>query len=311
MAKEDAISSEIESHLKKWQEIAKNIHKQMAPFRDAQEAIRKSAQPVLAAREALQKSLEPLIPQQANLQRLADTVRLAQGVIPDLSHLSKQIIDFQRKIEESISPAFLDLQRGFKELPSRTQEALLLLGQHGWYLDPDMSLPALWELKDALASGNVVEAESALSQYFEGRCDEIEKSISTKFPHRSAVISAAFSAHRRGEYLLSIPVLLAQTDGICKEIVNEYLFMKKDKKPSTAAYVATVAADSFMAALLSPLSHSLPIGLSEKERPPGFSALNRHLVLHGESLDYGTKENSLKSVSLVNYVAHVLTEDSP
>lgn len=66
-----------------------------------------------------------------------------------------------------------------------------------------------------------------------------------------------------------------------------------------------------MAAMLSPLAQTLPIGASENERYKGFPALNRHTVLHGESLDYGSKTNSFKAISLINYVAHVLPPDNP
>lgn len=104
-------------------------------------------------------------------------------------------------------------------------------------------------------------------------------------------------------------MLLAQADGICKEMLNEYLFLKHKKKPRTAIYVEQVASNTFRAAILSPLAQTLPIGASEHERDKGFSELNRHMVLHGESLDYGTKTNSLKAISLINYVAHVLKAD--
>lgn len=36
--------------------------------------------------------------------------------------------------------------------------------------------------------------------------------------------------------------------------------------------------------------------------------LNRHAVMHGESLDFDTKENSLRALSLLNYVALALDE---
>jgi len=60
------------------------------------------------------------------------------------------------------------------------------------------------------------------------------------------------------------------------------------------------------AALLSPLAQILPISASQRERQDGTTALNRHMVLHGESLDYGTKANSLKAISLINYVTQIL-----
>ena len=34
--------------------------------------------------------------------------------------------------------------------------------------------------------------------------------------------------------------------------------------------------------------------------------LNRHMVLHGEDCDYGSETNSLKAISLINFVASVL-----
>ena len=171
-----------------------------------------------------------------------------------------------------------------------------------------MPLPGLSWLKEALIGGKLAEAEQVLVKHFESRVEEIEKSIVNRFPKRQKIISAAFNAHRRQEYQLSVPVLLTQTDGICKEVFHEYLFLKHDKKPRTAIYVEQFVSDTFMAAILSPLAQPLPIGASESERAKGFTGLNRHMVLHGESLDYGTKTNSLKAISLINYVAHVHTK---
>lgn len=287
--------SALNEHFKQWQKIAERLRVQFAP--------------ALKVQEALQKSLEPIITAQKRLSEFVESIKVPRLELPELSYFAKQAAEFQKSLNGLISPAFEQLQKSFSELPSRTQEALLLLGANGWYLDLEMPLPALWELERALTGGNIEEAEEALVAYFEDRLDQIEKAISDRFPHRAHLIKAAFGAHRRQEYELSIPVLLAQTDGICKEVVNQYLFMKRNRKPRTASYVEQVAADTYRAALLSPLAQPLPISASENERPEGFDALNRHTVLHGESLDYGYKNNSLKAVSLINYVAHVLEVD--
>ena len=129
----------------------------------------------------------------------------------------------------------------------------------------------------------------------------IEKSLTEQFPQRAPLIRAAFGAHWRQEYELSIPVLLAQTD-------NGKVFLP-EKKQQTASrgLCRTIFADAFKAALLSPLSKTLPIGASQGERSPDTELLNRHTVLHGESFNYGTRTNSLKAISLINYVAHVLS----
>ena len=227
----------------------------------------------------------------------------------DLSIFTNHANDLQKAIQKSIIPTFDGLKNSFQELPNHIQEALLLLGENGWYLDLEMSLPTLWHLKEILDEGNLLKAENTLVEYFENRLSEIEKSILEKFPCRKHLLKAAFNAHRREEYCLSIPIFLAQTDGICKEAVGQCLFMKSNRKPQTAIYVDQIANDTFMAALLSPLAKTLPINASENERPRRFNGLNRHMVLHGESLDYGSKVNSLKAISLVNYVS-CLTDTS-
>ena len=292
----------LEKHFKQWKQISDRLKGQLGPVLEVQRALEKAMRPTLE----LKSPLEPFFEEQRRLQKAFESIKLSTYNLPDLSPFTKQIQQYQKSLSGIISPAFEELQRSFEELPPKIQEALLLLAQQCWYLDFNMPLPSLWKIKKAISSGEVEEVERALVEYFESQLDEVEKSFGAKFPHRYHIISSAIKAHRNGEYFLSIPVFLAQTDGICKEVVDQYLFMKKDRKPCTAIYVEQVAADTYKAVLLSPLATSTPISASEHERENGFNLLNRHMVLHGYSLDYGNKVNSLKAISLINYVSQAL-----
>lgn len=300
----------IEKHLKQWKEISYRLHGQLGPVMEAQKAIEKALRPTIELQKALKSPLDSFIEEQRKLQKAFESIKLPNYQLPNLSPFVIQIEQYQKTLSDIISPAFEELQLSFRELPPKIQEALLLLAQHGWSLDLNMSLPNLLEIKEAISSGEIDEVEEALLEYFESQLEEIEKTINAQFPHRSHIISSAIKAHRNGEYYLSIPVLLAQTDGVCKEVIGQYLFIKKDRKPQTAIYVEQVAADIYKAALLSPLAASTPISASEKERDEGFNLLNRHMVLHGESLDYGSRLNSLKAISLINYVSQALKADA-
>ncbi|RUO44493.1 hypothetical protein [Idiomarina aquatica] len=300
----------LEKHLKQWEQISNRLQEQLKPVMEAQRALEKTLPPTIDAERMLKAHLEPFLAQQRKLQNAFEGIKIPNYQVPDLSPFTKQIQQYQKSLKGIITPAFDELQGSFRDLPPKIQEALLLLAQYGWYLDFNMPLPSLWEIKNALSSGEIDEVEEVLVEYFESQLDEIENSFNAQFPHRSHIIASAFKAHRNGDYFLSIPVLLAQTDGICKEVVDQYLFMNKDKKPRTAIYVEQVAADTYKAALLSPLAASTPIGASEHERGEGFNLLNRHMVLHGESLDYGSQVNSLKTISLVNYVSQALETDA-
>lgn len=300
----------LEKHFKQWKQISDRLQGQLGPVLEAQRALEKAMRPTLELQKALRSPLEPFLEEQRRLQKAFEGIKLPTHSLPDLSPFAKQIQQYQKSLSGIISPAFEELQRSFKELPPKIQEALLLLAQYGWYLDFNMPLPSLLEIKKAISSGEIEEVEEALVEYFESQLDAVEKSFDAKFPRRSHIISSAIKAHRNGEHFLSIPVFLAQTDGICKEVVDQYLFMKKGRKPRTAIYVEQVAADTYKAALLSPLAASTPISASEHEREEGFNLLNRHMVLHGESLDYGNKVNSLKAISLINYVSQALETDA-
>jgi hypothetical protein len=290
-------------HFRDWQDLSKRLGAQLASTPDP-DAMREALRPIVEAQATLQRAMEPALAQQERWRELVGSIQTRRFDIAAFSLIVSEAAEVQRSIERQVTLAFDEVQRTFRSLPPRTQEALLLLGAHGWYLDLEMPLPGVWKLSEILKHGDVAEADDALCGYYEGRLPEIEESISRGFPHRAHLIKAAFTAHGRREYALSIPVLLAQADGICKEVASQYYFMKQNKKPRTAIYVEEITADSFRAALLSPLAQTLPIGASE--RSVASDVLNRHAVLHGDSLDYGNRSNSLKAISLINYVAQVL-----
>jgi hypothetical protein len=233
---------------------------------------------------------------------------MQEKLAKDFSSIAAQVHEFQGNLNALIVPAFKEIAEVWRKLPERTQNALMILGTHGWYLDLEMPLPGLWELEKALVDDDANGAEEALVDYFRERTPEIEKSIINNFPHRAKILSSAFKAHSCSEYDLSVPVFLAQADGICQELIGIELFRKRKDVPATARYVETLAMDSFMAALLYPLSVALPISASKHERGNTFIGLNRHLVLHGESTGYGTELNSLKAISLLNYITQVLRD---
>jgi hypothetical protein len=252
------------------------------------------ASSMLETRQQLIKTMEPILQSQMQTSKALENISLGLDTFAQ-----SLIANFRIDIENVISPALKNFIESIRLLPEHTQIALLTLGNHGWFFDLEMPLPFLWEL------------ENALNDYFRENLEIIENRFVTKFPRRAKIINSAFSAHKRGEYELSIPIFLAQTDGICYEVVNQYLFMRVrgEKKPSTAIYVDSIASDTFRHALLSPLSQPLPISASKNERSETFNELNRHQVMHGESWDYGTEVNGLKSISLLNYVAQVLRLD--
>ena len=217
--------------------------------------------------------------------------------------------DFNSMLE----PVFHDFEeatRGFKEfvdaMPARARHDLPILAARGWYMGQEMAARAPSEMAREIEAGDTQAVDDFMVEHFQDRARNIRADLTAKYPHRERFLSKAFDAHERGEFELSIPVFLAQADGICSDRTAKLLFQRENKRPQIAVYIASVITDAYQAALLSPLTENHAISLSKGERPANFDGLNRHQVLHGESLDYPTEINSLKAISLLNYLSWVL-----
>lgn len=286
-------------------DYASSLIKQLAPITEIHANIGRSLAPMLRMQEEVLKSMKPLVDdfQRQNQLMIQEFAKSAQNMI-------KPLENFRFNLENLIGPAFLEFTKNLEALPERTRKSLMILAKHGWYFDPEMPIVGIRELENALENGDIDSVNEELIDYFSERLSEIEEGIKKKFPHRANILESAFNAHRRKEYALSIPIFLIQADGICFDLINKQLYSKKGKVPVVAEFAETITTDVFRSALLYPLTQSIPISASANERPEEFNDLNRHQVIHGESIDYDTEINSFKAISLLNYVSYVLSQDS-
>ncbi len=274
---------------------------------DIGSALTQFAKIAVEQRDRQEKILKPLIDAGRPVFMTLKPIGLIDGEALKLaSLLSSSAGNALKDFAKTMEPIRTQLRDSFNELPVRLQRTLFHLSENGWFLDTSISIAEFSILQNLIEQGDFDEVERFLLTHFENKLDQIENLISKRFPNRQKIIKSAFNAHRRGEYELSVPVLLSQTDGICNEVAKGYLFMRTNKKPQVARFVESLNAYSLKAIILSPLVATLPINASEKERPDGFTGLNRHMVLHGDSLDYGTHVKSLKSISLMNYIVQCL-----
>lgn len=278
------------------------------------------AQMVLAA-DAAAKVMRPMV--QAHSEALARLEpflqvqrRFAEAMAPAIREVERQHAYFaeagrqlSRQFEEAqarLAPMFEQLAGALEQLPIQQRRALGVLAGDGWYLDPEMHFPDLVELADRIEEGDLEGAREELIAYFEATTDSIESRLVQRFPARAKVIGAAMGAHRRGEYALSIPVFLAQADGICVELVGVQLYARRDGVPRLANHFRDEEHTPFMAALLHPLTAPMPISANASERSSRADHLNRHSVLHGESSNYDTRANGCRALSLLAYTAWIL-----
>jgi len=185
------------------------------------------------------------------------------------------------------------------KLPHAYQEALMKLAYEGWYVDPEWTLEEVYCLLAQVVRGDSEGAKAWVVDYYSKNIDSVEKRLCSGFPKNGKVLSKAFFAHREGHYELSIPVFLIQAESICKSERQCELFGQKARRDLRRTGLSEVLSAA-------PLLNVTPVNASSNERDPVSVALNRHRVIHGEDLDYGTFENSVKALSLLAFVSSVL-----
>ena len=183
----------------------------------------------------------------------------------------------------------------------KEKTALRLLAEESWFFNPEIPVSILHELEPRIKE-NPDKVWDWFDDFFRNHLDSIERRLVISYPKRARFFRDAFRAHRRGEYSLSIPVFLSQADGVFAEIFPEKSLFMYRKRESAISIHASQTGEKWIEVFLYPLSIMVPLWMPEFLRGESFSSLNRHQVLHGESVDYDTERNSLKSISLLGYL---------
>lgn len=196
------------------------------------------------------------------------------------------------------------LRRGMEEAARRRKKALIEFAQRGWYQDPELPVTAPEQLLNALREDEDGSVAAAIEDYFEDRIDGIEETLVSSFPNREAVLRDGFEAHRASKYNLSIPVFLAQADGMWWDHFHRSLFTERDRQHVASSEMPSD--DSFQGSMTEVFRVAIPLWMPRNQREDGFSEFNRHQVMHGESTGYGTRANSLKAISFLAFLQFLL-----
>ena len=204
------------------------------------------------------------------------------------------------------------LRQLVRDIPKRRREereALKNLAELGWYLDPAMPWDAPIRIAKFVSETNDVDVVEAISAYFRQRANAIEEELESSYPHRNDILCDAFQAHREKKFNLSIPVFLAQADGMWRDKFDGSVFRGKDRVNVVEAHVTRLR-DRVYADMFEIFRSSIPLWKSESRRDSSFSGFNRHQILHGEIVNYGTEVNSLKAISFLSWLCWILKKDN-
>jgi hypothetical protein len=205
-------------------------------------------------------------------------------------------------------------QGGLREVmrghDARFIEALNVLAQHGWFIAPwlEIAMADVHRLAMLFKNGHNTAANRGLCAFFNEALGDIEVELSKRFPLRATILEKAFTAHRRGDFELSIPVFLAQADGIMIDTVakpeKKYSIYSRHKAPTLRELIENIATVDFERDILTVALLQVPLNDADAHKFASGEIVNRNAVLHGLNLSYANKPNSCRAISWLRYVAY-------
>lgn len=217
----------------------------------------------------------------------------------------RRAIEKSKSEVEDLSKTLQKLALIFQESLKNLPKSLLILANSGWYISWDTPPGKIQYYAEQIVLNNLNNIDTAIVSDLENNINQIESTLINNFPHRKNVLLAAFNAHREKKYYLSIPVFIAQTEGISKEITGYRFFSQKNFKPVISEWVSTFQEDSFTRLLLEPLNIINDSRKVQDHSNP--NGLNRHDILHGDCFDYGDNiVNSFKTLSQLYFLGDVV-----
>lgn len=207
--------------------------------------------------------------------------------------------------DENFTKELVTYVAGLASVPENmrvfSEEAAMI----GWF---STSESFLGEMKKAFDQG-----QESLDQYMlneiDANYDKIKSSILSLHSNRKEIITCAFELHESQNWVASIPLFLAQTEGVFAENIGCFLFSEHAQRKEKLAERFKERAEQYMPYLYSPfeVETQFSSSISSKSQAKKRNGPNRNGILHGsrKHLDYGSKVNSYKCISLLSYVSMV------
>ena len=198
------------------------------------------------------------------------------------------------------------------ELPKDLEQESVKLMNRGWFIwFLDGMMPDFSEKMHSLVGKSDKEQDSYMRKYIEESLGDFESELCNQYPSRDQQIKDAFRSHTGEIYYASIPTFLTLSEGIGRDLYPGVgIFAKQRPKSPKAGLPKTddifdsiSCLDIFEESVLKPLRVSSDVTRSIHSPTKDDERLfNRHLIMHGNSSSYGSKDNSLKAISLTFFV---------
>ena len=225
-----------------------------------------------------------------------------QGLEKYLQENSEQIAQFFALVGETIVKA--------KEWQEERKISVSTMAENGWFPN--------WYTFFYRPSEDVSDLDELMINHIDESWEHLQKKIIELVPNRKHILETAFQLHEQNNYIASIPLLLAQSDGICSEEFSHFFSkdqntgLKANDEILNKAMNNEIPIDFFSEILLEPFKVDLQLSNSSSKasKKAKLRGPNRHGIIHGsrKHLDYGSKVNGYKAFSFLAFIVYTVKD---
>jgi len=202
----------------------------------------------------------------------------------------KEIKDFKKLVSAYMEKRHLHNQM--------LANAFKIIANYGWYISEDIPMDKI----TVLYGFAFEEKEEDINVFFQKfYMENLEKNIEklqNRHSSRSHLILEAYESYKNRCYHASILLSLTIADGIC----SGELFKIKKNKTSIKKFLENNKTPETLSIFLGVLTEVNSIDVYYPFKSKFKSQLNRHGIIHGYDIEYGSELNSLKAFSLLIFV---------
>lgn len=212
------------------------------------------------------------------------------------------------QLQEGVSQIAGQLAAGMAEYERVEGEAVKVLSQGSWCgMERHLTGPQVRSALEICKTNGEAAMNDAIAEYLNGNDCALLVAMTeewARIPYlldRQAIVRDAMSAHRAGQFTLSIPTLLPLAEGLCAE----HLSRSETDVMTVLAKDLRSRGEIWEQVISDVVENVIYRYYKFGQAPVPDAYLNRNGILHGRILDYASKVNSTRVFLLIDMVAEL------
>ncbi len=228
----------------------------------------------------------------------------------DSKNLAMKISDSMTEINNNIKKGSEALKFVLTHIAEKNLKNIKNIATVGWYISPNLvSKYSFSDLSSFTKKDNLEKFESAIIKDADTHITKILEKCINYFPKRELIFNEILKLYNNDCFYSLINICYSQADGICNETWDFGFFDKENKSYQLKTYKefskTNIGLSSFFVEQLGIQKNEITMWSKDalfEDNINVENSFNRHHIMHGHSLNYGTKKNAIRAIYLLDFL---------